>query len=77
MIWSWKRFWLAMAAAAFFAMMGLGVRFAEDGQVGYTNDVSMWVFVVAGLFVYYALIALYQLWRRKGRRRPKTPTSST
>ena len=69
---------MAIAVAVFLVAMGFGVRCAEDGQVGYTHDSSMWVFVVAGLFVYYAAIALYQLWRR-GRAgiRPKTPSAPT
>lgn len=78
MTWTWRRFWTAVGVAAFLVAMGFGVRCAEDGQVGYTHDSSMWVFVVAGLFAYYAAIALYQLVRR-GRRtgHPKTPPPTT
>ena len=60
---TWRRFRLCLAAAVFLALMGLGVRIAEERQVGYTNDASMWVFVAAGLFVYYAAIVAYVLRR--------------
>lgn len=68
------------AAAAFFVLTGMGVRIAEDGQVGYTNDASMWVFVLAGLCAYVAAVALFLLLRRRrartrGRRPPLCPGS--
>ena len=63
---TWKRVWLFLAAAAFLVLMGFGVRCAEDRQVGYTNDASMWVFVAAGLCAYYAAIVAYVL--RRGAR---------
>lgn len=69
---------MAVSGMLFLTAMGFGVRMAEDGQVGYTHDSSMWVFVAAGLFGYYALIALYRL--RRGERRgtrPKTPSAPT
>ena len=66
---TWKRFRLSLAASAFLALMGFGVRLAEERQVGYTNDASMWVFVAAGLFAYYAAIVAFVLLRaaRAGR----------
>ena len=66
---TWRRFRLCLAAAAFLALMGFGVRLAEERQVGYTNDASMWVFVAAGLLVYYAAIIACVL-RRDARRPP-------
>ena len=63
---TWGRFRLCLAVSAFLVAMGFGVRLAEDRQVGYTNDASMWVFVAAGLFAYYAAIVAYVL-RRRGR----------
>ena len=76
MTWTWRRFWTAIGVATFLVAMGFGVRCAEDEQVGYTHDTSMWIFVVAGLFAYYAAIALYQLRRRsRAARSPKTPSA--
>lgn len=69
---------MAIGVAVFLVAMGFGVRCAEDGQVGYTHDSSMWVFVVAGLFAYYAAIALCQLCRRGQKRgQAKTPSAPT
>ena len=56
--------------------MGFGVRYAEDCQVGYTHDASMWVFVASGLMAYYAVLVGFVLVRR-ARRRAKTPASPT
>ncbi len=60
---TWKRFWLSVGFSVFFALAGLGVRIAEDGQVGYTNDTSMWIFAISGLCLYYALIVVIVRWR--------------
>ena len=46
---SWRRFRISVAVALFLLAMGFGVRYAEDCQVGYTHDASMWVFVASGL----------------------------
>lgn len=62
---SWRRFGLALAGAAFFTFAGWMVRQAEDSQVGYTNDTSMWVYAFGGLCAYYALIILIVRWRMK------------
>lgn len=62
---TWKRFWLALGGAAFFAFAGWGVRMAEDSQLGYTNDTSLWIFAISGLFAYYALIVCIVRWRMK------------
>lgn len=55
-----KKVWLALAGALFFTLMGFGMRYAEESQVGYTHDASMWVFVVAGLCAYYAVLAAFK-----------------
>ena len=68
---TWKRFRLSLAAAVFLALMGFGVRIAEERQVGYTNDASMWIFVAAGLFAYYAAIVAYVI--RRHAPRPPAP----
>ena len=71
---TWKRFGLALGLSAFFVFMGFGVRYAEDGQVGYTNDTSMWVFGLAALCAYYALVILIVRWRMKRKGiKPKRP----
>ena len=69
---TWKRVKLSLAICAFLCLMGFGVRCAEDRQVGYTNDASMWVFVAAGLFAYYAAIVAFVI-RRHVRRTPAPP----
>ena len=60
-----KRCVASLAGAAFLLLAGFGVRCAEDNQVGYTHDTSMWVFVASGLLAYYAAIVAYVLWRRR------------
>ena len=64
--WTWRRCWISLGISLFLVVMGAGVRCAEYRQVGYTNDASMWVFVAAGLFAYYAAIVAYVI-RRRGR----------
>ena len=54
----WRRFKMLILAAAVFTAAGFFVRFAEDSQVGYTNDTSMWMFGIAGIFVWFALLQL-------------------
>jgi len=70
---TWRRFRLALGLAIFFGVMGWGVRMAEDSQVGYTNDTSMWIFAVSALCVYYAVIVLIVRWRirRNGEQEPR------
>ena len=78
MTWTWRRFRISVAVALFLLAMGFGVRYAEDCQVGYTHDASMWVFAASGLMAYYATIVGFVLWRRsRSRRRAKTPASPT
>ena len=76
MTWTWRRFRISVAVALFLLAMGFGVRYAEDCQVGYTHDASMWVFAASGLMAYYAAIVGFVLWRRS-RRRAKTSASPT
>lgn len=73
---SWRRSRVSVAVALFLLAMGFGVRYAEDCQVGYTHDASMWVFVASGLMAYYAAVIWFVLGRR-ARRRAKTPASPT
>ena len=55
---SGKKCALCLVGAAFFGLMGWGVRQAEFNAVGDTNDTSLWVFFIAGVFVYAALFIL-------------------
>ena len=75
-MYTWRRFRASLAGALFLLVMGFGVRYAEDCQVGYTHDASMWVFVASGLMAYYAVLVGFVLVRR-ARRRAKTPASPT
>ena len=54
----WRRFRMLILAAAVFTAAGFFVRFAEGSQVGYTNDTSMWMFGIAGIFAWFALLQL-------------------
>ena len=54
----WRRFRMLILAAAVFTAAGFFVRFAEDSQVGYTNDTSRWMFGIAGIFAWFALLQL-------------------
>lgn len=65
-----RKLWLTLGVAAFLVAVGFAVRMAEDSQVGYTNDFSMWVFVAAGLVAYKALISFFL--SRRLRRMNKT-----
>ena len=73
---SWRRFRISVAVALFLLAMGFGVRYAEDCQVGYTHDASMWVFVAAGLMPSYP-VRVGSVLVRRARRRAKTPASPT
>lgn len=48
---------------------GFAVRYGEDNQVGSSNKISMWVFVIGALLVYYASVITvsYFLKRKRGR----------
>ena len=65
-----RKFGLLVAAGVFFTLAGWGVREAENGQVGYTNDTSMWVFALGALLFYCAFVlALSHWWKRRRRRK--------
>jgi len=72
--WTWRRLAASLAAVGFLTAAGFGVRVAEDNQVGYTNDTSLWVFGIAGLFAYYAAIVLFVLLRDRHRRSARAKT---
>ena len=45
--------------AALVTGLGFAVRYGEDNQVGSSNEVSWWVFVVAGLFAYWSVLGFF------------------
>lgn len=65
---TWRRFLLFLVIAAGVAAAGVCIRMAENEELGGSDNIaSMWVFVCAGLCVYYALIVLYQIGRSRMR----------
>ena len=66
---SFRRCALLAGGALFLLLMGFGVREAENGQVGCTNDASMWVFGASGICAWFALLSGVSAWRRRRRRR--------
>lgn len=59
-----RRCIVSLAVAAILTGLGFAVRWAEFNQVGASNTMSMWIFVGAGLFAYYAGIVLFVILRR-------------
>ena len=59
-----RRCVVSFLTALVLAGLGLAVRWAEFNQVGSSNNVSLWVFVAAGLFAYYAGIVAFVILRR-------------
>jgi purine-cytosine permease-like protein len=48
---------------------GFAVRYGEDNQVGSSNKVSMWVFVIGILLVYYAAVVTVSYFLKRNRAR--------
>ena len=53
---SWRKSIVLAIISAILVGLAFAVRYGEDNQVGSSNDVSWWVFVVAGIFAYWALL---------------------
>ena len=53
---SWRKSVVLAGITAIVTGLGFAVRYGEDNQVGSSNEVSWWVFVVAGLFAYWSLL---------------------
>ena len=53
---SWRKSIVLAVVAALVTGLGFAVRYGEDNQVGSSNEVSWWVFVVAGLFAYWSVL---------------------
>lgn len=59
-----RRCAVALVLAGILTGLGFAVRWAEFNQVGSSNHVSLWIFVFAGLFAYYAAIVAFVILRR-------------
>lgn len=55
---SWRKTAVLLAVSLVLTGLGFAVRYAEDNQIGETNEVSWWVFVAAGVFAYWAALGL-------------------
>ena len=54
--------------------LGFAVRYGEDNQVGSSNEVSWWVFVVAGIFAYWSVLGfVLSLFKALSRLRKNAP----
>ena len=67
---SWRKSIVLAVVAALVTGLGFAVRYGEDNQVGSSNEVSWWVFVVAGLFAYWSVLGfVLSLFKTLSRRR--------
>ena len=55
---SWRKSAMLLAVSLVLTGLGFAVRYAEDNQIGETNEVSWWVFVTAGVVAYWAVLGL-------------------
>ena len=70
---SWRKSIVLAIVTVVVTGLGFAVRDAEDNRVGSSNEVSWWVFVVAGLFAYWSVLGfVLSLFKALSRRR-KTP----
>ena len=53
----------SLVAAAFLALLGWGVREAEFASVGSDNSASLWIWVLSGMCVYFAVVNVW-MWKR-------------
>ena len=53
---SWRKSIVLAVISAIFTGLAFAVRYGEDNQVGSSNEVSWWVFVIAGVFAYWSLL---------------------
>ena len=71
---SWRKSIVLAVVAAVVTGLGFAVRYGEDNQVGSSNEVSWWVFVVAGLFAYWSVLGfVLSLFKALSRRRKNSP----
>ena len=70
---SWRKSIVLAIVTVVVTGLGFAVRYAEDNRVGSSNEVSWWVFVVAGLFAYWSVLGfVLSLFKALSRHR-KTP----
>ena len=53
---TWRRPAALGAAALVTALLGFAVRYGEDNQISEPNVISFYIFILAGLFAYLALL---------------------
>ncbi len=71
---SWRKSIVLAVVAALVTGLGFAVRYGEDNQVGSSNEVSWWVFVVAGLFAYWSVLGFaLSLFKTLSRLRKNAP----
>ena len=71
---SWRKSIVLAVIAALVTGLGFAVRYGEDNQVGSSNEVSWWVFVVAGLFAYWSVLGfVLSLFKALSRLRKNAP----
>ena len=71
---SWRKSIVLAVVAALVTGLGFAVRYGEDNQVGSSNEVSWWVFVVAGLFAYWSVLGfVLSLFKALSRLRKNAP----
>ena len=71
---SWRKSIVLAIVTVVVTGLGFAVRYGEDNQVGSSNEVSWWVFVVAGLFAYWSVLGfVLSLFKTLSRRRKNAP----
>ena len=71
---SWRKSIVLAVVSALVTGLGFAVRYGEDNQVGSSNEVSWWVFVVAGLFAYWSVLGfVLSLFKTLSRLRKNAP----
>ena len=71
---SWRKSLVLAVIAAITTGLAFAARYAEDNRVGSSNEVSWWVFVVAGLFAYWSVLGFFlSLFKALSRPRKNAP----
>ena len=71
---SWRKSLVLAVVAGLTTGLAFAVRYAEDNRVGSSNEVSWWVFVVAGLFAYWSVLGfVLSLFKALSRRQKPPP----